>query len=149
MSLTELSNVDIERYLARYRNFGGVIMKDEITNKSYDKLWIVNLESTWQGDGTHWTLVYPTSTNSLTFIDPFGCPPPDAVVQWMKRSNRQCFYSTVDLQSLNASSCGYWTIYIVMQLERGRSVNEIMSVFSSHVRENESLLRKYFRKHPS
>lgn len=145
-SLGELTNFAIDRHLGRYRNYGGTIMKNEIVGKSYNRVWVINLESTTQGDGTHWTLCYPYS-NALVYVDPFGEPPAQCVCDWMKKSKRTCFYSDVDMQSLSSSSCGWWCIYMVEQLEKGRRPDVVLDGFTpDHFRQNEAFLRQYFER---
>jgi hypothetical protein len=141
--LRTLSNVQINKRLSRYKNYGGCISRNQIAGKSYSKVWVVNMQSSTQGDGTHWCMIYPLK-DSLLWFDSFGMIPPTDVSDWMKRSGLKCVYSNVQLQALTASSCGYWCEYVIQQLEKGRPILDILYSFTNNPAKNEVELAKDF-----
>lgn len=144
-TLSTLSNFQIDKRLGKFPNYGYCISKDEIVGKSHDKVWVVNAQSSDQGGGTHWTMVYPMEKdNSLLWFDSFGYPPSEIARKWMKSSGKKCLYSDIQLQDLMANSCGWWCEMMIQELERGRHFLDIAYSFTNNTQRNEQLLRQYF-----
>jgi hypothetical protein len=64
--------------------------------------------------GTHWTCsANKSNINYIIYFDSYGMPPPDDVINYLKRSNKKLFYSTGQLQSDNSTACGQYCIYFL------------------------------------
>lgn len=55
--LKELSNVDIDRMASSLRGYGGCMSKDELPRSLGRKFYVVNMQDSDKGGGTHWVLV--------------------------------------------------------------------------------------------
>jgi len=49
-------------------------MKDELPHSLKDGYYVINLESSSQGEGTHWTVLI-VQPKVAVFMDTFGAPP--------------------------------------------------------------------------
>ena len=108
---------------------------------------IINVDRA-EGDGTHWVAVHSSVKQKQTiYFDPFGMLPDPVVLQWMKKGKRVTIGITTQLQHADASSCGYWCLYFLQQLEQGVLPAEILSKFSADDQEkNEKTLANLFVK---
>jgi hypothetical protein len=99
----------------------GVYFKDELPrNLKYNVSYIINLEDSIDKDGnenegTHWTCLqvakYPNGTIEPIFFDPYGAPPSEAVIKFVKDScGKYLPYNKRDLQSLMNNACGYFCL---------------------------------------
>ncbi len=74
--------------------------------------FILNLD--YETNGTHWVALFHTLNDKYKecyyYMDSFGYPPPEEFKKII--GNIQCFYSNVELQSLNKSdnNCGIWCL---------------------------------------
>ena len=66
-----LSDIEIEEILKSQGIKVNVCMKDELPSKLKQGFYVVNLQSSTVGSGTHWTALYYSSKHSYYF-DPFG-----------------------------------------------------------------------------
>jgi hypothetical protein len=80
-----LNNFELE-YIAQHYNFPlAVLMKDELVNhKTKTGNYIINLESSSQGNGTHWLSAKIDGKNCF-YMDSFGIIPPQEVIDFCKR----------------------------------------------------------------
>ena len=102
------SNFDLLQ-LNKNPHFKGVFSKDnKLPPNTPGTGYIVNLESTTDGNGTHWIGV--THDNKQTYYyDPFGMVPPDMILKKIKgNTDRPVVYSDVQIQNDNATTCGYF-----------------------------------------
>lgn len=130
--MKELSNIDIDSYFRNFPTYGGCIDKAEIVRyEGSKKFYIINLDKL-RGQGTHWVLCSMLRPDIGIYIDPFGAPPPNIVVRWMKRHRKTNIYSTVDIQDIKSDNCGYYCIYIAEQLCRGMGSQGQQSCENSH-----------------
>jgi len=72
----ELSDRDIIKILKSQNiNINNICMKDELPAKLRQGFYITNLQSSRDGQGSHWTSFYYNSKRSYYF-DPYGFVPP-------------------------------------------------------------------------
>lgn len=142
----ELSNIEIDNYFKTNPYYGGCMAKDEFKIKP-NKFFIINMDN-HTGEGTHWILCSNLNPRYCFFFDPFGAPMPEEVLYQMKKTKKKCFYSDVDLQALDSSSCGYFCCYFASQLCKGRSPVDILydDFDPRFPNSNEKTIKKKFRK---
>jgi hypothetical protein len=143
MASTELSNLDIEHRLRWYKDFGGCISKDQTNLLKHGKIYVLNMDST-NGAGTHWVVLDNRSIYYLYYFDSFGIAPPESIVRYAKSLGKSIIYNAEDVQAISSDRCGWYCVYVVEQLESGKSFNDIISSFTSSVRKNEEFLKNYF-----
>ena len=77
--------MDIKYILkAQKLKLNGVCMKDELPSKLKNGFYVVNLQSSHDGNGTHWMTLYYSSKH-LFYFDPFGFLAPIEIEQKIKR----------------------------------------------------------------
>ena len=74
-----LSDKDIKDILKSQKiKIKGVFMKDELPSKLKTGFYVINLQSSFAGNGTHWTTFYYSPKHSYYF-DAFGMIPPEKI----------------------------------------------------------------------
>lgn len=145
--LEALSNQQIDNALSLYPSYGGCISKDilKLNEAKRNKFYVINLDDD-KGPGTHWTCLYNCNKDAIYYFDPFGAPPPERVCKFMRKSGKRgMYYSDIDLQHVKASSCGWYCVYVLLQLLRGKQfIDILLGDFTLDTSKNEELLRKYF-----
>ena len=80
-----LSDMDIIHILKSQKiKLNGVYMKDELPSKLKKGFYVINLQSSNVGNGTHWTALYYSSKHSFYF-DPFGFLAPIEIEQKLNK----------------------------------------------------------------
>ena len=144
--LTTLSNIDILRIAARYNiAVDGILCRDEVPTDLAEGYYIINLDKSTNG-GTHWTCLVVGRGDDLYF-DSFGVVSPSQI----DRLAGRYIYSTVDLQDLNATSCGWWCLAFLSHVQssadrqRGRDCYMgFLCRFTNCPAKNECILAKMF-----
>ena len=81
------SNFDLEKLAGFYKlPLIGIHMKNEMPKKPVDGCYIINLQSSTQGNGTHWTAMIIWKKKSYYF-DSFGTAPPVEIINFTKKKN--------------------------------------------------------------
>lgn len=153
MSLRPLSNWDISRYYAKNPYFGGVISKDQLLDqesllKYNDKrFWAINMEDSDKGGGSHWTLLSFLNPDYGVYFDSFSTPPPKDVLTFMKKYRGRNFMNEGEIQDIQSTSCGWYVIYVIDNLLKGRKYLDILEDFSYTDLKgyNEKVLKEYFK----
>ena len=113
MISNELSNIDIiniikDMKLDKY--FGGIYSKNELPRfLRRKKFYIINLQDSRDGDGTHWTVFYCNKPLNSIYFDAFGFPPP---VEIQKRITPY-IYNDKDIQDWHSEACGWFCIAFI------------------------------------
>jgi len=76
--------------------------------------YIVNLQSTLDGNGTHWTALVITEKTAIYF-DSFGLPIPTPILRFIYRAptKLKIIYSTDQIQVPNSIFCGWFCLYFI------------------------------------
>ena len=144
MSLPELSDQEISEHFRGESRFGGCFSKGSIRRVKDGKFYILNMDEP-TGGGSHWILLSLMDPKVGIYFDSFAAPPPKSVLACLKKFRSTSLRNLTQVQALNASSCGWWTVYVAEQLMKGRPFNYIISDFNDEDRgDNERKLRKYF-----
>ena len=151
-----LSNIDLFGIAKQYKlKLNDVLMKDHLTDDSPDYgNFIINLQSSTQGNGTHWVcaIVHPEGN---IYFDSFGCLPPTELIDFLKRSKYRggYGYNTMDIQDLNSDFCGFFCLAVIHYVQKhpkqpvATSVNDFTNLFNDNTRKNDAILQTYFRKY--
>lgn len=151
-----LSDAEIEMYYKKNQPemipvFGGVYSKGELKDMHVEhKFYILNLDKP-TGAGTHWALLYCVKPNYVIYYEPFGSPPAEQVNAFVHPFTKdpKCIYEFADdtLQFEQSSMCGYYCMYISVQLFKGRTMKSIMDDdFSANSRQNDQKMVHHFSK---
>ena len=106
----ETSSWELDEYFARCPWWGGAVARDQLPALG-GKAWIVNLQASTQGSGTHWTAVCELPTK-VAYFDSFGEPdPPQDVLRRMKDTGKPMVFSRAWVQSWTSDACGLYCAY--------------------------------------
>ena len=151
-----LTNFDIENISEHYGfTLNAVVMKDELKTLSpKNGNYIVNLESSSQGDGTHW-LCCVVRGKQCFYLDPFGVLPPTEVIDFCRRIPKSHLaYSTFEIQNINAETCGWFGCALLIYLHDnpGKDLylacGEYINRYSRDTTKNNAVLKSFFRGLP-
>ena len=119
--------------------------------------YIINLQSSKVGNGTHWTALYITPNNAVYF-DSFGLPIPTAVLKAISRGKKTktIIYSTDQIQTMKSIRCGYFVLYFLyffqtkyqrrLDLDAKTILNQHNAVYSlKHKHLNDKILQNLIR----
>lgn len=146
-----LSNFDIENIVKKLKikNFRGVFSKDMLPIKMKgDESTIINIQDYLDGGGTHWVCVYNGWNRAdCIYFDSFGMKPSDVVIRYMKTAGKGVVYNSGHIQNMDSIMCGYWCIYVINELYKGRSFIDILMDFDFNgSNKNEEIIREFARK---
>ena len=151
-----LSNFDIEE-IANYYNVNVIIlMKDELKNMNpINTNYIVNLESSKDGNGTHW-MALKIENKDCVYFDSYGMLPPEEIITFCKRITKSHLsYNTKEIQDFKATTCGFFSIAFIIFLHINSSDNlykkssSFSDLFSLDTKLNNKKLKKFFRLLPN
>lgn len=145
-----LTNIDLFDIVDEIglKNFIGVFMKDELPSKKIIGNYVVNLQSSTDGNGTHYCALKIYSDGSALWFDPFGFDAPKEVYKFVK-SNIP--YSDKTIQNINSAICGYYCIAFLFYMSSKENKNKLdvydsfLNMFSDNVEKNRTILQKYLR----
>ena len=138
-----LSNWEIDSYFSGRPEYGGTYSKDTLPEKMANKFYIINLDDS-TGGGTHWVLAM--GLKRTIYFDAFGAPPPVNALRFMKTLKKPMYYSTLQLQDIKSSLCGYYCIYIIDQITNSRNFLDIVAQdFNNDEAVNDKYIMKYFK----
>ena len=135
-----LSDIQIKQIINKHQiKINGIYMKDKLPHKLKYGFYVINLQSSNEGNGSHWTGLYYHPHMSIYF-DSFGKKPPQEV------ENRigKYIYNHNDLQYINDTSCGYFCIaFIIFLYDKQDKYNwfqTFLNIFSKDLKKNNSIL---------
>ena len=151
-----LTNFDLDDISEHYGfTLNAVVMKDELKTLSpKNGNYIVNLESSSQGDGTHW-LCAVVRGKQCFYLDPFGVLPPTEVIDFCRRIHKSHLaYSTFDIQNIQTETCGFFCCALLIYLHDnpGKDLylacGEYIGRYSRDTGKNNAVLKSFFRGLP-
>ena len=148
-----LSNFDLER-LAEFYNLPlvAITMKDELPATVKDGCYIINLQSSTDGQGTHWLSLFIHKNNAYYF-DSYGAPPSVEIMKFVKkRKGCHMYYNNFIIQDLKSQNCGWYTLafllwcysYVLFSKDMKNMFNEFVKSFVDDTKENDKILKEFF-----
>ena len=134
--------MEIDEILKKFRiKYNGIYSKNELPNKLLDGFYIINLQSSKDGHGTHWTSLYKINDGLSYYFDAFGFPAPQEVIDKLHYYD----YNHKDIQNIDSSSCGYYAIGFIKFMNSHpnnskKSFETFISLFSPDTSKNEQIL---------
>jgi hypothetical protein len=151
-----LNNFEINDIANHYNlSLHPVVMKDELkTFKPRNGNYVINLQSSTAGSGTHWVALHVQDKKSFYF-DSFGVICPTEVTNFCKKIQKsQLAYSDLQIQNINTETCGWYCISFLIYINRTKnkdiykSAADFINQFSYDTKDNNKILKEYFRKLP-
>ena len=141
-----MSNYDLLDW-CKYLNIpiNNVLSREESSPHNHKQaLFIYNLEPSYMS-GSHWVATY-VKNGIINYFDSFGMPPFQEIVNHAKRTNMTLVHQSDQIQNLLTTTCGYFCLYFLNEMNKGRSYYDSLKVFNSHnTMENEKYIENYFK----
>lgn len=81
--------------------------------------YIVNLQSSDQGSGSHWCALYLDKDKTPIYCDSFGIVEPLDVIDFVKRfTNKPIIRNKHQIQNINSGHCGQYCIYFLHMMSK-------------------------------
>ena len=153
---TMISNYDLEDMAHFYKIDIVVVMKDELIKiKPISGNYIINLESSKDGNGTHW-MGLKIENFDCVYFDSYGYLPPQEIINFCKRiHNSHLAYNTKEIQNLSTTTCGFCScilktkLYLTFSLDLLHFLiyfmiiqNTIIKIYNCFI-ENYQILQNY------
>ncbi len=153
-----LSNFDLEELSEHYGfPLTQVLMKDEMKSLKASKhaIYIINLQSSSQGNGTHWLALVVRFNNKYFCCESFGVLLPKEVIAFCKRIPKSYLgYNDFAFQNIKAETCGWFAVGLLIYLQNHPdrdlydACGDYIKIFSYDTTKNNTVLKAYFRKLP-
>ena len=141
-----LSNYDLIKW-CKYLNIpiNDVLSRDEnVPHHHRQALFIYNLEPSYMS-GSHWVSTY-VKDNVINYFDSFGLPPFQEIVNHARKKNLTLLHQNNQIQNINTTTCGYFCLYFLNEMNKGISYFNLLKVFDIHdTIKNEKFLEQYFK----
>jgi hypothetical protein len=151
-----LSNFDIEKICKFYKlPIVAITMKDELPRSVKNGCYVINMQSSSEGNGTHWVALFIYKTNAFYF-DSFGGLPPVEIMKFVKK-RKEChlYYNNWIIQNIKSSQCGWYCIaflkhmYQNLQQDLKVAYNDFVNNFADDTTRNDDILRSFFASWPN
>jgi hypothetical protein len=153
-----LNNFELEQISENYgMKLNPVVMKDEMQSlPAKNGNYIINLQSSTAGMGTHWCALC-IEDKDIFYFDSFGIICPIEVTTFCKRISKSSLaYNDLQIQHVETQTCGWYCINFLLHLKNRnknkdiyKSANEFISNFSHLPNKNNAKLKQYFRGLPN
>ena len=141
-----ISNYDLLKW-CKYLNIPikDVLSRDEtVPHNHMQALFIYNLEPSYMS-GSHWVATY-VKNGIINYFDSFGMPPFQEIVNHAKRKNMTLLHQSDQIQNLLTTTCGYFCLYFLNEMSKGRSYYDLLKMFNIHnTMKNEKYIENYFK----
>ena len=92
---------------------------------------------------SHWVATY-VRDNVNNYFDSFGMPPFQEMVNHTKRKNLTLLHQNQQIQNLYTTTCGYFCLYFLNEIYKGKSYFDLLQVFRFDTDKIEKYIEKYF-----
>ena len=148
-----LSNFDLDRLADFYHlPLVAIEMKDELPSKVKDGCYIINLQSSTAGQGTHWLSLFIYKNNAY-FFDSFGAPPSIEIMKFVKkRKGCHLYFNNFIIQDLKSENCGWYALafllwcysYVLFSKDMKNMYSKFVDAFSDDTTKNDKILKDFF-----
>ena len=122
-------------------DFQGVFMKDQLPDKLERGSYIINLQSSKEGNGTHWACLYYTP-NFSNYYDSYGFIAPLEV----QKKIIPYMYNDLEIQDIDSTACGFYCVAFVLYLNKKMNIEkafmEFINLFGKDTERNEAILHQ-------
>ena len=96
--------------------------------------------------GSHWVATF-VENGKIDYFDSFGLLPFQEIVDHAKKKNLTLIHQNNQIQDLNTTTCGYFCLYFLNEMNKGSSYFNLLQVFDVHdTMKNERFIERYFEK---
>ena len=141
-----ISNYDLLKW-CEYLNIPikDVLSRDENTPHNHmQALFIYNLEPSYM-NGSHWVATF-VKNGIVNYFDSFGMPPFQELVDHVKKKKLILLHQNNQIQNINTTTCGYFCLYFLNEMNKGTSYYDLLKVFNIHdTMKNEKFIENHFK----
>ena len=147
-----INNFDLEKLANFYKlPLVSICMKDELPTKPKQGCYIVNMQSSTDGSGSHWVAFF-FFKNICYYFDSFGAPPPEEVIDFIKKKKgSHLLFNNFIIQDLKSTNCGYFSLAFLLYMWQNRDksnlkeiFNEFVNNFADDTKINDDILKSLF-----
>jgi len=136
MTLTKLlNNYDLEYYCKLLKiPLKAVLNKDLFQKIKAEKGgYIINLQNSNEGPGTHWTCLYIFEDIAL-YYDSFGIIMPQSIIKFCRKFNPKIriVYSIDQIQHIDSIYCGWFCLLFLYYMNRNKNAKQKAELINSH-----------------
>jgi hypothetical protein len=127
-----------------------VLSKDELQGRVKVGSIILNLQSSMDGGGTHWTLLKVFPKGQVIYFDPFGFAPPRQVKRYI---GKKMAVSIRQIQDPKSTMCGYYVLacdhYMTHNKERDiyERIDDFLNLFKVDTNQNDQIVKEYLSRY--
>jgi len=127
-----------------------VLSKDELQGRVKVGSIILNLQSSMDGGGTHWTLLKVFPKGQVIYFDPFGFAPPRQVKRYI---GKKMAVSIRQIQDPKSTMCGYYVLacdhYMTHNKERDiyERFDDFLNLFKVDTNQNDQIVKEYLSRY--
>jgi len=128
----------------------GVYSKDNLPDRCYVGSFIINMENSDVGNGTHWVMLRIFPTKEVIYFDSFGLSPPPLIKDFVKG---KIAISNREIQDIDATTCGYYCLacddYLTHQKQHRpiyERFDDFLNVWASNTKKNDEILINYLHQ---
>ena len=141
-ALSNLEIIDIIKTRKLDKHFGGVYSKDQLRELIRDKFYIVNMQDSNEGNGTHWTAFYYNYPSTSIYFDSYGFIAPKDVQQKIT----PYIFNDAEIQDFNSSACGFYCIafitYLYNKTDKVQMYKTFLKLFKLETIKNDKILQE-------
>lgn len=124
------------------RIFDGVYALDTIPTRLIAPVALIVNTDPINEMGEHWIAMYIDSQYRGEYFDSFAMQPTPYFVNYMNNNCTEWIYNNKCLQNAFTSTCGQYCLFYLYYRCRGKSMSEILNMFTSnYVRNDESVIK--------
>jgi hypothetical protein len=152
-----LSNFNLEDLSEHYGfPLTQVLMKDELKSLKHSKNgnYIINLQSSSQGNGSHW-MALAVRDKKCFYCDSFGVLPPQEVIAFCRRIQKSHLgYNDFGYQHIKAETCGFFACGLLIHVQNNPNMDfydacrDYIKIFAFDTTKNNGILKAYFKRLP-
>jgi hypothetical protein len=120
----------------------GVFAKDKLQKPLKDGFYIINLQDSDKGSGTHWTVLYKINDGFSFYYDSFGFPAPEEIEDLLHKYE----YNKKQIQDIKSTSCGFYCIafikFMINKQDKMKAFNTFCNLFRANTIDNEIILHQ-------
>ena len=147
-----LSNFQIESICHKSNIIiDNVCMRDELNkNKpNANANYIINLQSSREGQGTHWVALLKRDNNFIYF-DSFGIESPTNIINFVKKfQNANFAHNLKEIQNINSHLCGWYCMALLYFVKNKKdiynAVDDFANMFNDEGMNNDIILINYIK----
>jgi hypothetical protein len=130
-----MNTLDIQRALRKdafsRMYFKAVLPKDKLPSRvRYPSAYVINTHAS-DKPGEHWLAIFYDDNGVATFFDSFGQSPAFYKLKsFLLRTSRRFNHNTRQLQSIQATTCGFYCVYFIQLMSRSLTLSDILELFS-------------------